>query len=121
MPIPWSQTLYSMPATAAAVTAASDTELVPNAVVTFQPNFFHIGTKLRIHASGVISTTSGSNTMTFTPKLGTAVICASFGAITMIASQTTQKWWLDLDIECRAEGAGESPAAGSERGGHRRP
>ena len=30
MPIPWSQTLYSMPATAAAVTAASDTELVPN-------------------------------------------------------------------------------------------
>ena len=106
--IPWGQTLYSMPATAAAVTAASATDLVPNGVVTFQPNFFHIGTKFRVHASGVISTTSGSNTMTFALELGTTVINQAFGAITLVASQSNQKWWLDIDCECRAEGASTS-------------
>jgi hypothetical protein len=102
------QTIYTMPASAAAVTAASATDLVPNADFTFQPNFFQIGTKFKIHASGIATTTSGSNTMTFAVQLGATVINQSFGAITFIASQTNQKWWLDIVVECRAVGAGTS-------------
>jgi hypothetical protein len=104
----WNQTLYSMPATAAAVTAASATDLVPNADFTFPAQFFYIGQKFRVKASGVASTTSGSNTMTFALQLGATVINASFGAITFIASQTAQKWALEIVAECRAIGAGTS-------------
>lgn len=102
------QTIYTMPASAAAVTAASATDLVPNADYTFPANFFQVGTKFRVHASGIATTTSGSNTMTFALQLGATVINASFGAITFIASQTTQKWNLDIECECRAVGAGSA-------------
>ena len=102
------QTIYTMPASAAAVTAAASTSLVPNGVFTFPANFFQIGTKFKIHASGIATTTTGSNTMTFAVQLGSSVINQSFGAITFVASQTNQKWWLDIVVECRAQGAGTS-------------
>ena len=44
--------------------------------------------------------------MTFAVQLGAAVINQAFGAITFVASQTNQKWWLDIVVECRAQGAG---------------
>ena len=102
------QTIYTMPASAAAVTAASATDLVPNADFTFQPNFFQIGTKIKIRASGTMTTTTGSNTMTFAVQLGATVINGAFGAITLIPSQTTQRFILDIVVECRAVGAGTS-------------
>jgi len=102
------QTIYTMPASAAAVTAASATDLVPNADFTFQPNFFQIGTKIRIRASGIASTTTGSNTMTFAVQLGSTVVNGAFGALTFVASQTAQRWLLDIIMECRAVGAGTS-------------
>lgn len=105
---PFWQTLVSATGASAAVTAASDTELCPNWVYTFPAQSFYLGYKFRIHASGIITTTTGSNTMTFTPKLGTTAILASLGAITMIASQTAAKWALDIEITCTGFGASTS-------------
>ncbi len=102
------QTIYTMPATAAALasftTAAS---AVPNGVYTFPANFFQLGTKFRVHASGVMSSYT-SGTFTFSVQLGSTSILQSLGTIQPIASQTNQKWNLDLEVECRAIGAGTS-------------
>jgi hypothetical protein len=106
--IPWSQTLVSANASSAAVTAASATDLVPNWDYTFPANFFQIGTKWRMHASGIMGTSATPGTETFAVQMGATVINASFGAITLVASAANQKWWLDIDVECRAIGAGTS-------------
>lgn len=100
------QMLVAIAATQAAVTAAAATDLCPYGDFTFPANWFQIGTHIRITAYGIISTTTGSNTMTFAVQLGATVINAAFGAITFIASQTNQKFKLVIDIECRALGNG---------------
>ena len=106
---PYGQTIVSAAASSAAVTAASSTDLVPNYNWTIPAGTLQIGQKWRIHASGVATTTTGSNTMLFSVNAGgTNVLNQAFGAITFIASQTNQKWWLDIDLECRAIGAGTS-------------
>ncbi len=106
--IPWSQTLVSAAASSAAVTANSATDLVPNYDYTFPAAFFVIGTKFRMHASGIMTISATPGTETFAVQLGSTVINASFGAITLVASASTVKWWLDIDMECRAFGAGTS-------------
>ena len=103
--IPWSQTLISANASSAAVTANSATDLVPNWDYTFPANFFTIGTKIRIHASGIMTISATPGTETFAVEMGSSVVHATFGAITLVASASTQKWWLDIDLECRAVGA----------------
>lgn len=103
---PWRQIGATTFATQGAVTAAAATDLAPNLDWTIPPNTFQVGTKLHIHAIGIISTTTGTNTMTFSVQMGATVISQALGAITLIASQTNQKWELDLWIECRAAGNG---------------
>jgi len=104
--IPWSQTLVSQNKAESAVTANSATDLAPDFDYTFPANFFTIGTKFRMHASGVMSTSATPGTETFAVELGATMINAAFGAITLVASAANQKWWLDIDVECRAYGAG---------------
>jgi hypothetical protein len=106
--IPWSQTLVSIPASAAAFTSNSVGDLVPNGDYTFPAAFFCIGTKWRMHASGVATISATPGTLTFSVMLGATAINQAFGAITMVASAATAKWWLDIDVECRALGAGTS-------------
>ena len=108
MPVPWGQTLISASTSGAAIVANSSTDLYPGMDYTFLPQFFQIGTKLAIHASGVASTTGSTETMLFAVKMGSSVVNQAFGTITFLASQTNQKWWLDIDLECRASGAGTS-------------
>jgi hypothetical protein len=104
----WNQTLVSISATQSAVTANSATDLCPAGDFTFPTNYFQVGSKFRITALGIASTTTGSNTMTFTVQLGATTINATFGAITFLASQTNQKWKVVIDCECRAVGTSSS-------------
>ncbi len=102
----WNQTLVSSVATQPADTAAAATDLAPNCDLTFPANLFQVGSKFRIKARGIISTTTGTNTMTFSVQMGATVINAAFGAITLIASQTNKKFELEIECECRAVGNG---------------
>jgi hypothetical protein len=106
--IPWSQTLVSIPASAASFTSNSATDMIPNGDYIFPAAFFAIGTKFRMHASGVCTSSSTPGTFTFGIALGSSVINQAFGAITLVASAATQKWWADFDVECRALGASTS-------------
>jgi len=108
--IPWSQTLVSANASSAAFTSNSAADLCPNWDYTFPAAFFAIGTKWRMHASGVVATTSSAaTTLTFSVVLGSTIITQALGAITCVTSLgTATKWWLDIDVECRAVGAGTS-------------
>jgi hypothetical protein len=71
--------------------------------------FWYVGKALRVTALGRISTfTSGTFTLSF--GVGSVDAFAS-QALTMVASQTNQTWWLDLVMTCRAVGAGGSATA----------
>jgi hypothetical protein len=71
--------------------------------------FWQVGKSLRVTAVGRISTfTSG----TFTFSLGVGAVDAwASQALTMVASQTNQTWYLDLLFTLRAVGAGGSATA----------
>jgi hypothetical protein len=98
--------------TLSAFTAA--TTLLPSAAIyTFPANYFYIGRRIHVKASGRISTfTSGTFTVTFTlGTLATPITVAPGTAgspMNMLASQTNTAWQLDLDMTCRAIGAGPS-------------
>lgn len=82
------------------------TSIIPAAArFTLPANFFQIGRKLKIVASGRISTTTGPPTFTFDVRLG-AVIVFNGGAVTTVASVTNLTWELMIELTCRAIGAG---------------
>ena len=104
----WNQTVYSMPASAIAYnTYTTAKDIVPNADYTFPAQFFQIGTKFKVHASGVISSFT-SGTLTFQIVMGTTVINQAFDALALVISQTNIKFDLEVVCECRAVGAGTS-------------
>jgi hypothetical protein len=71
--------------------------------------FWRVGKVLRVKAIGRVSTfTSGTLTLAF--GVGSVDAFAS-QALTMVASQTNQTWYLDLTLTCRAVGAGGSATA----------
>src|SRR5262245_1159128 len=71
--------------------------------------FWAVGKVLRLKSIGRVSTfTSGTLTLTF--GVGSVDAFAS-QALTMVASQTNQTWYLDLMMTCRAVGAGGSATA----------
>jgi hypothetical protein len=88
--------------------------ILPSAAIyTFPANYFYIGRRLHVKASGRISTfTSGTFTVTFTlGTLGTPITVApgtAGSAMNMLASQTNATWQLDLDMTVRAIGSGTS-------------
>lgn len=71
--------------------------------------FWYVGKLLRVKAWGRISTfTSGTLTLDF----GVGAVAAwTSQALTMVASQTNQTWFLDLMMTVRAVGAGGSATA----------
>ena len=111
----WFETLITAqvdgPTLATFTTAAT---ILPGAAIyTFPNNYFTIGKRLHVKASGRISTfTSGTFTVTFTlGTLATPIIVApgtAGSAMNMLASQTNTAWQLDLDMTVRAIGSGTS-------------
>lgn len=97
-----------------AITAASETSLLPAAAkLTVGPNFFKVGTKLRICASGLISsviTTPG--TARFKVKLGPTANIAVFDGLAVLldtaAAHTSKGWRLQIDLTCQAVGSSTS-------------
>ena len=63
------------------------------------------GQMFRIRASGRISTTTGTNNITFTLAVGAVNACVS-PTFVALASQTNTTWNLDWLITCRAVGDG---------------
>lgn len=69
-------------------------------------NFFTApGQMLRVRASGRISTTTGTNNITFTLVVGAVNACVS-PTFVALASQTNTTWNLDWFITCRSVGDG---------------
>lgn len=92
-------------------TTTSRTTLTPaNARYTTPTNdFWRVGKMFRLKAVGRVSTfTSGTLILSF--GVGSVDAWAS-QALTMVASQTNQTWFLDLLLTVRAVGAGGSATA----------
>lgn len=108
----YTQTLVTAQASGAAVgNTTTPTSLLPApAVYTLPANSMaYIGQKLRLRASGQISTT-GTPTITFTIYLSGAAFCAS-QAITTGSGLSSVTWTLDLELTMRALGSGTSANA----------
>ena len=108
----WVKTLVTAQGDGPALTAAAAASCLPVAAVyTLPANFFFIGKKLRITASGRISsviTTPG--TARFDVRIGTASPVIVFDGLAMlldtVAAHTSVGWKLVIDLTCRAIGNG---------------
>lgn len=92
-------------------TSTSRTSITPAHARYTTPTagFWYVGKVLRLKAMGRISTfTSGTLILSF--GVGSVDAFAS-QALTMVASQTNQTWYLDLLMTVRAVGAGGSATA----------
>jgi hypothetical protein len=82
----------------------------PAAAFTFPTNYFYIGKKLRVQASGRISATVSGPTLNLGFALGTIatpIIVFAGGANALVARATTNVTWeLVIDLTCRAIGTG---------------
>jgi hypothetical protein len=95
----------------ALATSTTKTSLLPATAKYTTPasGFWYVGKVLRVTAKGRVSTfTSGTLTLAF--GVGSVDAFAS-QALTMVASQTNQTWQLELELTCRAVGAGGSATA----------
>jgi hypothetical protein len=95
----------------AAITAASETSLLPAAQVkTLPANFFAVGRTLRIRASGLISTViTTPGTLRFKVKLGSVAVFDSLAILPDAAAAHSAKGWdLEILLTCRAVGSGTS-------------
>lgn len=100
--------LQTLQADGAAVTTngADTSMLLGQAKYTLPASFLQfIGQDLRIRAAGRISTTTGSNAISFKVLFG-AIAVFNPGAVTLVASQTNQTWELDINLTVRAVGSG---------------
>lgn len=108
----WYETLITAQSAGTAVTAASATTLLPaHAKKTLEPNFFQrLGQKLRIEASGKISsviTTPG--TARFQVKFGSTVVFDGLAVLLdSVAAHTDVGWELAIEMTCRAVGSSAS-------------
>ena len=103
----WVESLFSAQVDGDAVTAASATTLLPPAALyTLPANYLNVGKRLKISASGRISsviTTPG--TARFQVRFGSTSVFDG-GAILLdsVAAHTTVGWWLEIEMTCRAIG-----------------
>lgn len=107
----WSETLVSAQVDGTALTnTTTATSIIPAAAkYTLPANWFAIGKKIRITASGRISnivTTPG--TLTLDVRFGSTVVFNG-GAVSLNATAKTNVTWnLQVDLTCRAIGASTS-------------
>lgn len=105
----WQETLVSATADSTALTASvtATTILVPMAVFTLPANYFYVGRRIKISASGRVSnivTTPG--TLTLDLRFG-AVIAANGGAMALnTTAKTNVPWHLEWVLTCRSVGSG---------------
>jgi len=84
--------------------AAASCIPTPNKI-TLPNNFWYPGKKLRIHLWGRITTPSATAmTSRFDVRIG-AVVAFDTSTFAVALSKTTVPWWLDIFLECRAQGA----------------
>lgn len=95
------------------LTAAARASCIPTASRIVLPNsFFYIGRRIRFQLSGRIScvvTTPG--TARFDICMGSAGTTIVFDTLALnlnVVAKTTVPWWLDVELTCRAVGAGTS-------------
>lgn len=104
----WQETLVTMQAAGAALTAAAAASMLETrALYTVPPNFFERGKKIRIEAQGRISvvvTTPG--TARFDIRLGGTVVFDTAALNLNVVAKTNVPWWLTIDCTCRAAGNG---------------
>jgi len=108
----WPTLLASAQSSGAALASSvTKTSLLPANAKYLCPTvgFWYPGKKLRIRAKGVVSTFT-SGTLILALDVGTVDAFAS-QALTMVASQSNQTWWLDLEFRLLAIGAGGSATA----------
>lgn len=103
----WSETLVTAQADGAANTAGTAASCLPTGAVYLLPaNYFSIGKKLRITASGRISsviTTPG--TARFDVRIGGTVVFDGLAVLLdTVAAHTNVGWRLEIDLTCRAIG-----------------
>ena len=104
----WQETLITAQVDGAAITAASATSMLPAAAkYTLPANYFLIGRKLQIKASGRISsviTTPG--TARFDVRFGATVVFDGLAILLdSVAAHTNVGWMLDIELTCRAIGS----------------
>ena len=108
----FSEPLISQTVDGTALTASTTPTsiLAPSAVYTLPANFFEVGRKLRIRASGRVTnivTTPG--TLTLDVRFTGGIIVANGGAMSLnIVAKTNVPWDLEWDLLCRAIGSGTS-------------
>jgi hypothetical protein len=104
----WVETLVTAQVDGTALTAAAAASCIPtNAKITLPNNYFYIGRKLRIRASGRIScvvTTPG--TARYDVRLGGTVVFDGLAMNLNTTVQTNVNWWLEIELTCRAVGSG---------------
>jgi hypothetical protein len=106
----WVETLATAQVDGPALTAAAAASCLPTAsVITLPNNYFYIGRKLRIRASGRIScvvTTPG--TARYDVRLGGTVVFDGLAMNLNVVAKTNVNWWLELGLTCRAVGSGSA-------------
>ena len=105
----WVKTLVAAQTDGPALTAAAAASCIPTSAVYLLPaNLFSIGKKLRVTASGRISsaiTTPG--TARFDVRIGGTVVFDSLAILLdTVAAHTNAGWRLVIDLTCRAVGNG---------------
>lgn len=103
----WQETLITSQTDGTALTAAAAATALPTAAkYVLPPNFFCIGKQLMIKASGRVSTVVTSpGTMRFDVRFGATVVFDSLAiALSTADAYTTQTWYLEILLTCRAIG-----------------
>jgi hypothetical protein len=107
----FSEPLITQTADGSALTASTTPTSIlhPAAVFTLPANFFEVGRKIRVSASGRISTVvTTPGTLTLDLMFG-GVIVATSGAMALnVVAKTNVPWHLEWDLTCRAIGASTS-------------
>lgn len=107
----WNQTLITAQGDGTALASSSSaTSILPAAAKYVLPaNLFQVGTKLRVKASGRISTAASTpGTLTFDVRMGSTVAFNGGASGTVATSATNLTWDLEIDLTCRAIGSGTS-------------
>lgn len=106
----WQELLVSSQVDGPTLTAAAAAQCIPPAAkITLPNNFFHIGKKLKIIATGRIScvvTTPG--TARFDIRIGGTTVFDSLAMNLNVVAKTNVGWWLEILLTCRAIGTGTS-------------